>query len=144
MSASTWCTCGRAENSTEWRDGAEFRRTFGADHGVQYAEKPSNVDVKILVRHRVEAMLSPAAITDRDVVMMFDDAAASFQWGFWFQGQQYRALFERWFDDLWSNIPDSYLIYSRNGFKESVIDRIREGTRSHRISAGSSELLSSC
>ena len=92
----------------------------------QYAAKPSNVETKILVRPKVETMLSPGMITDRDVAMSFDDAAVSFHWGFWFQGPQYRALLERWFDDLWASIPDSYLIYSRNGFNETAIERIRK------------------
>ena len=88
--------------------------------------KPSNFEAKILVRPRIEAMLSPGLITDRDVVMSFDDAAGFFHWGFWFQGLQYRALLERWFDDLWASIPDSYVIYSRNGFNQGAIDRIRK------------------
>ena len=49
-----------------------------------------------------------------------------FLWGFWYQGPQYLALLERWFDDLWASIPESYVIYSRNGFNQSAIDRIRE------------------
>jgi len=36
-------------------------------------------------------------------------------------GPQYRVFFERWFDDLWASIPDSYLVYSRNGFTKSAI-----------------------
>ena len=27
---------------------------------------------------------------------------------------------------MWANIPDSYLIYSRNGFNQGAIDRIRK------------------
>jgi hypothetical protein len=91
-----------------------------------YATKPSNIELKISVRPRIEAILSPGPITDRDVVMAFDDAAGSFHWAFLLQGAQYQALAERWFDDLWSSIPDVYLIYSRNGFNQGVIDRIRK------------------
>ena len=58
--------------------------------------------------------------------MSFDDANGFFHWGFWFQGSQYRALLERWFDDMWANIPDSYLIHSRNGFNQGAIDRTRK------------------
>ena len=88
--------------------------------------KPSNVEIKAFTRQRIEATLSPAVVTDRDVLMIFDDATAGIRWGVWFQNPQYRALFERWFDDLWSSIPDSYLIYSRNGFNQGAIDRIRK------------------
>ena len=91
-----------------------------------FAGKPSNFEIRILVRPRIEALLSPGPMTDRDVVMTFDDAAGSFHWGFLFRGPQYRALLERWFDDLWANIPESYVIYSRNGFNDSAIDRIRK------------------
>jgi hypothetical protein len=88
--------------------------------------KPSNVEYKVLVRPRIEAMLSPGLITDRDIVSSFDSTAGFYQWAFWFQGPQYRALMERWFDDLWANIPETYVIYSRNGFNQSAIDRIRK------------------
>jgi hypothetical protein len=94
-------------------------------HGL-YAGKPSNVELKILVRPRIEAMSSPALMTDRDTLMVFDDAGAGLRWGVWFQSPQYLALFTRWFDDLWASIPDNYVIYSRNGFNESAIDRIRQ------------------
>ena len=90
------------------------------------AGKPTNVEFKILVRPRIEAMLSPAVMTDRDALMIFDDATTGLRWGVWFQGPQYLPLFERWFDDLWASIPDSYLIYSRIGFNQSAIDRIRK------------------
>jgi hypothetical protein len=88
--------------------------------------RPSNVEVKFLLRPRIEAMLSPALMTDRDAVMTFDDAVAPNRWGVWFQSAQYLALFERWFDDLWANIPDNYLVYSHRGFNQSAIDRIRK------------------
>jgi hypothetical protein len=87
-------------------------------------QKPLNFDYKILVRPQAEAMLSPGLITDHDVLTTFDDAAA-FRWGVWFQGPQYLPLFARWFDELWASIPESYLVYSRNGFNQSAIDRIR-------------------
>jgi hypothetical protein len=90
-----------------------------------YAAKPSNLEMKLLVRPRMEAMLYPAVITDRDVVTIFEDAG-SLRWGIWFQGRQYVALFERWFDDLWASIPESYLFYSRGGFNDSVIAPIRK------------------
>jgi hypothetical protein len=89
------------------------------------AGKPSNFEYKVLVRARAEAMLSPGLITDHDVVTTFDDNTA-FRWGVWFQGPQYLPLFARWFDELWASIPESYLIYSRNGFNQSAIDRIRK------------------
>lgn len=68
---------------------------------------PLNFEAKIIVRRRIEAVLSPGLITDRDIVMNFDDATGQFHWGLWFQAPQYRALIERWFDDLWAGISDS-------------------------------------
>lgn len=88
--------------------------------------RPSNVEVKFILRSRIEAMLSPAIMTDRDAVMTFDDAGAANRWGVWFQGPQYLALFERWFDDLWAGVPESYLVYSRSAFNQTAIDRIRK------------------
>jgi hypothetical protein len=84
-----------------------FDRSLEQHARRNFAGKPSNVEYKVLVRPRAEAMLSPGVITDRDVVMMFDDTIGSHRWGVRFQGAQYRALMERWFDDLWANIPDS-------------------------------------
>jgi hypothetical protein len=69
-------------------------------------------------------MISPGLITDREVVTSFDDNTA-LRWGVHYQGPQYLPLFARWFDELWASIPDSYLIYSRNGFNQSAIDRIK-------------------
>ncbi|HKV56421.1 MAG TPA: hypothetical protein VJN94_17435 [Candidatus Binataceae bacterium] len=90
------------------------------------ALKPTNLELKVLVRPRIEAMLSPAVMTDRDALMIFDDATAGLRWGVLFQGPQYLVLFQRWFDDLWATLPDNHLIYSRNGFNEGAIDRIRK------------------
>ena len=101
-----------------------------------FAGRPSNVELKILVRSKIEAMLSPTLITDRDVMMTFDDAAAGFRWGMRFQSPQYHALFSRWFDDVWASIPDSYLIYSRNGLSPSAIDLIRKELGAVEASAG--------
>jgi hypothetical protein len=89
------------------------------------AGNPANVELKILVRPRIESMLSPAVMTDRDVIVVFDDATAALRWGVSFQGPQYLALFQRWFDDLWASISDSYLIYSRTGLNQAAIDLIR-------------------
>ncbi len=99
-----------------------------------------NFEFKVIVRPTIEATLSPTAITDRDAVLVFDDAPASFQCGFSYQGPQHVALLERWFDDLWANIPDSYLVYSRGGLNEVAIERIRkelaaaEATDVHQVS----------
>jgi hypothetical protein len=107
----------------------DFDTTFEQAARPLLAGKPTNVELKILVRPRIEAMLSPAVTTDRDALMVFDDANVGLRWGVWFRGPQYLALFERWFDDLWASIPDNYLFYSRNGFNQSVIDRIRKELR---------------
>jgi hypothetical protein len=104
----------------------EFDSTLEQASRPLLAGKPTNVELKILVRPRIEAMLSPAVMTDRDALMIFDDATAGLRWGVWFQGPQYLTLFERWFDDLWATIPDRYLIYSRNGFSQSAVDLIRK------------------
>jgi hypothetical protein len=45
-----------------------------------FSVRPSNVELKFLLRPRIEAMLSPGLITDRDVVMTFDDATAAYRW----------------------------------------------------------------
>ncbi len=55
-----------------------------------------------------------------------DADGANNRWGFRFQGRQYTAIFARWFDDLWASIPESYLISSRTGVNQHVLDRIRQ------------------
>jgi hypothetical protein len=84
-----------------------------------------NVEVKILVRARPEAMLSPVQITDRDVFLAYDNEMGRYRWGLSLQGRQYATLCARWFDDRWSSIPDSYLIYSRNGLNQKAVDQIK-------------------
>jgi len=101
-----------------------------------YAAKPTNVETKILIRAKSEAVLAPLEITDRDAVLTFDDGSSSFKWGLGFHGEHYRALLARWFDDLWASIPDSYLIYSRGGFNEDVVERIRKELASMEASRG--------
>jgi hypothetical protein len=85
-----------------------------------------NAEIKILVRLRPEALLSPVTITDRDVFLAYTDEKVVGPWGIALQGRQYVALFARWFDDRWSAIPDSYVIYSRNGLNQKAVDRIRK------------------
>jgi len=34
-------------------------------------------------------------------------------------------LIARWLDDLWASIPDTHLIYSRNGLNQKALDLIR-------------------
>ncbi len=84
-----------------------------------------NIEVKILPRMKVEAILSPQMITDRDVIMSLDDASGVYNWGVLFQGRQYAAAFSRWFDDLWSNVPDTYQLYSRAGFNQRGFEQIK-------------------
>jgi hypothetical protein len=84
-----------------------------------------NVEVKILVRAQPEAMLSPAQITDRDVFVTYDNERGRYRWGLSLQGRQYVALCAQWFDDRWSSIPDSYLIYSRKGLDQKAVDQIK-------------------
>lgn len=105
---------------------ANFDTTLQQLLATLSAGKPTNLELKVLARTKAEATLSPTVITDRDVLMTFDDSAASDRWGIWFRGPQYRAFFERWFDDLWASIPDSYLLYSRNGFNKNAINRMRK------------------
>jgi hypothetical protein len=105
---------------------ANFDTTLEQLLAALSAGKPTNRELKVLVRAKAEATLSPTLITDRDVLMTFDDSSASDRWGIWFRGPQHRAFFERWFDDLWASILESYLLYSRNGFNENAISRIRK------------------
>jgi hypothetical protein len=84
-----------------------------------------NTDVKILVRSQPEALLSPATITDRDVVLVYDDELSSHRWGLVLQGRQYVSLFSRWFDDRWGAIPDRYQIFGRGVLNQKAVDLIR-------------------
>jgi len=59
-----------------------------------------NSEIKFIARAKVEAVLSPALITDREVISAFDDVGAALRWGILFQGRQYVTLFSRWSDEL--------------------------------------------
>ncbi len=93
-----------------------------------FSVRPSNVELKFLLRPRIEAMLSPALMTDRDAVMTFDYATGGLSVGRSLSGSSiFDAIQERWFDDLWAAIPDNYLVYSHRGFRiQSAIDLIRK------------------
>jgi hypothetical protein len=73
---------------------------------------PLNLEVKFVVRSRVQAQLSPQTITDRDVVLALDDETAVMHWGIHFQGRQYVALFAQWFDELWATTADAHVVYA--------------------------------
>jgi hypothetical protein len=93
--------------------------------GREFIEKrPLNFEIKVLPTSRVQAVLSPQIITDRDVVLSLDDLGAVWNWGLLFRGHPYLAFFTRWFDDMWTD-PDAYLVHSRNGFDEQTFDRIK-------------------
>jgi hypothetical protein len=69
--------------------------------------------------------LSPAVITDREALLAFDDRTAALRWGIVFEDRAGAAFLARWFDDLWA-LPESYLVFSRNGVNQAAIDLIRK------------------
>jgi hypothetical protein len=85
-----------------------------------------NVECKVIVRSKPEALLSPAQITDRDVVLVYDDEQSSYRWGLVLQGRQYVALFSRWFDDRWAATPDRYQIYGRGLLNQNAVEQFRK------------------
>jgi hypothetical protein len=70
-------------------------------------------------------LVSPTLITDRAVLLAYDDEMSSFRWGVVLEGAQYVSLFGRWFDDRWASIPDSYMVFARTGLKQKTVDLIR-------------------
>ena len=91
-------------------------------------QRPLNLELKVRVRvgASTEGQLTPNIVTDRDVVVSLDDDKASHRCGFLFQGDQFVAVFARWFDDLWTSIPNEYLVYTRAGLNEAALNRIRQ------------------
>lgn len=85
-----------------------------------------NFDLKMFACPKVSPVLSPGVVTEREAVLVFDDQTASLRWAIMFDDRPGAALLARWFDDLWSAVPDTNLIYSRNGLNQKAIDRIRE------------------
>jgi hypothetical protein len=85
-----------------------------------------NVEMKIFVRSRPEALLSPAQITDRDVVLVYDDEWSGHRWGLILQGRQYVTLFAQWFDDRWAATPDRYQIFGRGVLNQKAVDIVRK------------------
>jgi hypothetical protein len=102
-----FCGCGHLQS----RFVTEQLRSVGERH-------PLSREMKLIVRSKVEAVISPAFITDNDTVIAFDDVGGALRLGILFQGHQYATLFARWFDELWSRIPDAYMVYSRNGVSQ--------------------------
>jgi hypothetical protein len=85
----------------------------------------TNLELKFFVRPVVEGMLSPLIITDRDVVLYYDDDTAAYRWGIVIHGSQYTALFASWFDTRWNALSDTSLAISRRGFHEDNLRRMR-------------------
>ncbi len=72
------------------------------------------MELKVLVRSRPETPLSPATITDRDVVLAYDD------------GLSHHTLFALWFDDLWAATPGRHQIFGRGVLNQEAVDEIRQ------------------
>ncbi len=91
-----------------------------------FEQKPLNFEIKFLLQPGSgHALLSPV-ITDREAMLTFDDPVGMFRWGILFQGRQYVALLARWFDEMWTSVPDNYLVYSHNGLNQNAVDLIRK------------------
>jgi hypothetical protein len=126
---------GRADSKTRWWSIRIMGAVWNIDHlnfilerlvGPIFERHPLNFELKFLVQSKIQhALLSPV-ITDREAMLTFDDVNAMFRWGILFQGRQYTMLFARWFDEVWTSIPDSHLVYSRGGLNESAIDLIKK------------------
>jgi hypothetical protein len=86
---------------------------------------PVNLELKIVVRRRIESLLMPELLTDRDAILAFNEGIVSFRWGVHFRGERYRAVFGRWLDELWASIPDAHLLYSRGGLNQLPLDLVR-------------------
>jgi len=98
--------------------------------------------MKYFMRPVVEGMLSPLIITDRDVVLYYDDDTAAYLWGIVIHGSQYAALFANWFDNRWNALSDANLAVSRRGYHEDNIRRMRaelEVLNSSRVASGQSK-----
>jgi hypothetical protein len=64
-----------------------------------------NCEIQVLLRSYPEGLLSPALITDHDVVLSYDDDSATYRWGIVLHGRENVTLFAHWFDARWAAIP---------------------------------------
>ena len=87
---------------------------------------PLNLELKLVARPSTGSQLTPELVTDRDCVLTFNDPVAGFRWGIVVRGHEYRLLIARWLDDLWGSIPDTHLVYSRNGLNKKVLELVRK------------------
>jgi hypothetical protein len=90
-----------------------------------FERNPMNLELKFAVHPQHDAVLSPLLITDRETLLVFDDAIPM-HWGLLIEGREYAALCIRWFDDLWASVPDANLVYSRSGLNQKALERIRK------------------
>jgi hypothetical protein len=63
------------------------------------------MEIKLSARPLAGSLLTPELATDRDSILTFNDATASFRWGVLFSGHDYKVLLTRWLDDLWAKQP---------------------------------------
>jgi hypothetical protein len=117
--ARLWSYRGIATVAT--RDGLD---TFVTFLPTRYEDKV-NCEIKVLLRARAEALLSPVLITDREVVLSYDDETATYRWGMVLHGRQYVTLFAHWFDARWAAIPEIQLLWTHRGLNRIAADMVR-------------------
>ncbi|MGH7840924.1 MAG: hypothetical protein ACREQT_05315 [Candidatus Binataceae bacterium] len=93
---------------------------------IKHPEADNIAGKEAAARGHAQVQLSPQTITDRDVVIALDDETVVMHWGVVFHGLQYVTLFGQWFDELWTNLPDAHLLYSRRGLNQSAIDMVKK------------------
>jgi hypothetical protein len=87
-------------------------------------DRALNLEVKFFPCPKIEAILSPGTVTDREAILVYADQSAALRWGIVLEDQYSAALLARWFDDRWAAIPESHVIYSRNGLNQKAVERI--------------------
>lgn len=88
--------------------------------------RTTNQVSKILPRPGAQAAIFPMVLGDRAVALGLGDASSNdLKWGVILEGEQYAALFARWFDELWQD-PEAITVFARGVVDEQAFARIRQ------------------
>jgi hypothetical protein len=88
-------------------------------------QKPLNFELKFIVRPELVTLFYPLVISDREVLFTCHDFRRVLPLALVLRGEQYAQVFAHWLDELWASIPNTQLVYSRNGLDEKALERIR-------------------
>lgn len=98
----------------------------------------TNQTIKLLPRPGTQAAIAPVVVGDQAVALGLEENSLAYpHWGVLFRGQQYAALFARWFDELWQD-PEVITVFTRGTADDAAFERVCKRVAELRVAQRSS------